>query len=258
MIEHAEDGFFVSRDNARRENYRVVLVDRDEAVIIHGDAREGRHWLRLRAGSENDDFARFETANVLRANDHAVRNVETFEVVGDFDVVHHAASDESNFAADAARDVNDLLNSCDGGCEAGKDDAARGGAAEFFEAPDDGAFGWRVARTLDVGGIGKKCEYALVAVFGERRNVEAGTVDGRVINFEVAGMNDDAEGRANSKRDAVDGAVRDRDEFDFVGTDFHTTARNDFAERCGVEQASFFQAFFYECERETLAEEGNI
>src|SRR5580692_224791 len=41
VVEHAEDGFFVSGNDARGEDDGVVFVDGDEAMIIDGDAGHG-------------------------------------------------------------------------------------------------------------------------------------------------------------------------------------------------------------------------
>src|SRR5882724_10874996 len=60
VVQHPEDGFFVPRNDARRKNDRVVFVDGNESVIIDSDAGERRHGFGLRAGSENDDFARIK------------------------------------------------------------------------------------------------------------------------------------------------------------------------------------------------------
>src|SRR5260370_26783441 len=97
-----------------------------------------------------------EAADVLRANDHAVRDAEILEGVGDLDVVDHAAADEGDFAADTGSDVDDLLDAVDRRGKAGKDDAARGGATKLFDARDDVAFGAGEAGALDVGGVAEE------------------------------------------------------------------------------------------------------
>ena len=147
----------------------------------------------------------------------------------DFDVVDHAAADEGDFAIDARGDVDDLLDAVDAAGEAGEDDAARGGAAEIFEARDDGALGRSEAGALDVGGVAEERENAFVAVAREGVEIEAGAVNGSLVDLEVAGVDDDAERRADGERDAVDGAVRDGDKFDFERIDFDETAGHDFA-----------------------------
>src|ERR1700680_4251007 len=135
VVEHAEDGFFVARNDARGKDDAVVFVDGDEAVIVDGDARKGRHGLGLGGAGENDDGPGIEIANVLWANDHAVGDAQVIHGVRDFDVVDHAAAYEGDFAADAAGDVDDLLDAVDRGRETRNDDAARCGAAKLFETP---------------------------------------------------------------------------------------------------------------------------
>ena len=110
VVQHAEDGLFVAGNDARGKDDAVVFVDGDEAVIVDGDARKGRHRFGLAAAGENDDALGIEIANVLRADDHAVGNAQVIHRVRDFDVVDHAAADEGDFAADAPGDVDDLLD----------------------------------------------------------------------------------------------------------------------------------------------------
>src|SRR6266478_8263992 len=212
-------------------------------MIIDRDARERGHGLGLTAAGEDDQALGVEAADILRANDHAVGDAEVFEGVGDFDVVDHAAADESDFAADAGSDVDDLLNTVDGGREARQNDAARGGAAKFFDARDDVAFGAGEAGALDVGGVGEKREDAFVAVTGEGVEIKGGAADGST----------------DGERDAIDGAVGYRNEFDFEGADFdEAAAGDDLAEGGGLEEAGFIETLFYEREGEAGAVHGDI
>src|ERR1700676_1486310 len=197
VVEHAEDGFFVAGDDAGGEDDAVVFVDGNEAVIVYGDAGERGHGLGLRAAGHDDDALGVVAANVLGANDHAVRNAQVLEGMRDFDVVDHAAADESDFAADTAGDIDNLLDAMNGRSKARKDDAAGGAAAEIFDAGNDGAFRGSEAGALDVGRIAEKGEDAFVTVAGEGVEIERGAVDGSLVDFEIAGVNDDAERRAN-------------------------------------------------------------
>ena len=258
VVQHAENGFFVAGNDARGKNDAVVFVDGNEAMIIDGDARKGRHRFGLAAAGKNDDALGIEIADVLRANDHAVGDAQIIHGVRDFDVVDHAAADEGNFAADASGDVDHLLDAVNGRGEAGKDDPARRGAAKLFDAGDDGAFGGSEAGALDVCGIAEKREDAFAAVAGESVEIEGRAVYGSLIDLEVAGVNDDADGRAHGQGDAVDGAVGDGDELDLERADFDEAAGEDFAESGGVEEAGFFEAFLDEGEREAGAVNGDV
>src|SRR5579862_5355792 len=250
VVQHAENGLFVSRNDPRGKDDGVVFVHGNKAVVVHGDARERRHRLCLRAGSKDDDFARLKRPNVLRADHHAIGNAQVAEVVGDFDVVHHAAANEGHFTAHPEGDVNHLLNAVNGRRKAGKNNAARRRAREILDARNHGAFGWRVAGAFDVGGVGEKSEHAFVPITREGVNVESGAFHRSVVNLEIASVDDDALRRANRERDAIHRTVGDRDKFDFVGANFHATPGNHLAQRGGLEQAGFRQALFDqgECE----------
>ena len=176
----------------------------------------------------------------------------------DFDVVDHAAADERDFAADARGDVDHLLNAVNGRGKARQYHAPRRGAAKFFDARNDSALGGREARALDVGRVAEQRQHAFVAVARESVQIERRAVDGRLINLEIAGVNDDAERRAHRQRDAIDGAVRHGNEFDFERADLDQAAGHHFAQRRGVEQAGFFQALFHQRQREARSVNGNV
>ncbi len=91
----------------------------EQAMIIHGDARKRGHRLGLRAAREHHQFLRIERANILRAYHAAVGHAQLAEAVRNFDVVHHAAADETDLAADHARDINHLLDAVNRAGEAG-------------------------------------------------------------------------------------------------------------------------------------------
>src|SRR5882672_10966439 len=221
VVQHAENGFFVSWNDARGENDAVVFVHGDEAVIVHGDARERRHRFGLRSTGENDDALRIESANILLAHHHSVGDAQQFERVGNLDVIDHAAADKRNFAVYARSNVNDLLNSMNGGSEARENYAPRRRAAQLFDAWNDRAFRRREARTLHVRGIAEEREHAFVAVLRERVKVKRRAADGRLVNLEIARVNDYAEGRANRQRNAVHGAVRHGNKFNLEWANLH-------------------------------------
>src|SRR5260370_36583838 len=91
VVEHAENGFFVSGNDAGREDDAVVFVDGDEAMIVDRDAGKRGHGLGLAAAGENDQAFGVEAANVLRADDHAGGDGEEFGRMGDFALWSHVS-----------------------------------------------------------------------------------------------------------------------------------------------------------------------
>src|ERR1700726_4232145 len=69
VVKHAEDSFFVSRDDAGGEDDGIVFVDRNEAMIVDRDAREGGHGLGSATAGEDHDALRVKAANILRTDD---------------------------------------------------------------------------------------------------------------------------------------------------------------------------------------------
>ena len=90
----------------------------------------------------------------------------------------------------------------------------RRGAEDVVEAREDGALAGRVAGAVDVGGVLQEAEDALLAEFGEGLQVEGLAVGRGEIDLEVAGVEDDADGRVDGEGDAVDQRVRDADGHD--------------------------------------------
>ena len=69
-------------------------------------------------------------------------------------------------------------------------------------------------RAIDVGAVGEERQHALRAELGEAVQVEVLAVDRRLIDLEVAGVDDHADRRRDRQRHAVRHAVRDADELD--------------------------------------------
>src|SRR5258708_33391700 len=101
--------------------------------------------------------------------------------------------------------------------------------------------------------------HAFVAVASEGVEIERSAADGSLIDLEVAGVNNDAEGSAHGEGDAIDGAMGYGNEFDLEGADFHEAAAgNDFAEGGGFEEAGLVEALLYEREGETRSVHGDV
>ena len=81
-------------------------------------------------------------------------------------------------------------------------------------------------------------------------------VDGRLVDLEVAGVDDEPDRRPDGQRDAVGHAVRDADEFDFEGPDGDALFRPDRNQLVGAGQAMLEQLGFDQRERERRAVDG--
>ena len=70
------------------------------------------------------------------------------------------------------------------------------------------------AGVLDVGRVGQEQQHAVVAELGERREVRRATVERRLVDLEVAGVDDRADRRRIASADRVDDRVRHLDRLD--------------------------------------------
>src|SRR5690242_18867727 len=251
VVEHAENGPFIARNDARGKNYRVIFVHGNVAVIVHGNARKGGHRLSLAAAGQNHKPLRIEAANILGPYDHAVGNANKAQRVRNLNVVNHAASNEGNLAVDPNGDVNYLLNAVNRGRKTRQDHAPRRRTAQFFDARHNSAIRRREAGPLNVGRITEKGQDAFAAVLCKSMQIKSRTIDGRLINLEISSVNDDAQRSSNRERDAIQSAVCYRNKFNFVRADLDEAAGHDFAQRCGFKEPCFFQPFFHQRQRKT-------
>ena len=86
------------------------------------------------------------------------------------------------------------------------------------------------ARALGVGGIGEHAEHALVADRGDSRKIGRLAVDRRLIELEVAGMEDRSNRRAQRERASPGDRVVHVDELGFDRAIAHAAARLDLGE----------------------------
>ena len=199
-------------------------------MIVHGNPRERRHRLRLRAARQNGKLVWIVCAQILRPDKAAVGNSKPVQLVGDFNVVHHAAPDETNLSPAHRRDVDHLLNAVNRAREAREDNLSRRGAAKLFKRHRHGAFGWREARPLDVRAVAEEREHAFLPVARKRVQIERLAVDRRLVNLEIAGMNDHAHRRSNCQSNAINRAVRHVQEFDLERAKLNMMSRRNFAQ----------------------------
>ena len=92
----------------------------------------------------------------------AVGNFDVAEVFGDFGGVVHGAAEEGDFASVLVGEFDGEINAVDRRREAGDEKAALGVGEDFVELAADGALAGRVSLALDVGGILKQGQHAVL------------------------------------------------------------------------------------------------
>ena len=129
--------------------------------------------------------------------------------------------------------VDDLLNAVNIGCKGSDDDAPLRLGKNFFKGFAKLLFGGRHARKLRICAVHQKRKNALCAVARKAVDVDRLVVNGRVVNLEVARVDNDADGGRDGKRDCARNGVADLDKFDFEAADLDNVAGID-ALKAGV------------------------
>src|ERR1700739_4280642 len=250
MVDDAEDAFFVAGDDARAENDGVAGINVGVLVVVDSGAAEGTHGLTLGAAYEEHQLVGRVVAHLARIDDEARRDFDIAQILRDFGALHHGAAEDDGLATVFARQFKRDANAVDGRGEAAEEELLPGLRKDLVQAGNDGAFAGGVAGALDVGGILEKGEHAAFAVFGEGVQVESLVVEGREIDFEVAGMNDDADRRFDGEGNAINQRVGDADGLDGERAEGELFFRRNFDELDFVEELVFFELAFNISQRE--------
>jgi hypothetical protein len=132
---------------------------------------------------------------------------------------------KATFALELRRQVDDDLHAVDARGERRDDDHAGRAREDLLERVDDVDLRSGEALAIDVGAVAEQRQHALAAELGEAMEVEELSVERRLVDLEVAGVDEDAERRVDGEPDAVRHAVRDAQELDLEGTDLDDVLR---------------------------------
>ena len=155
------------------------------------------------------------------------REAQPAQTLRDLRVLHHAAADEGDAALELLGEVHEQLQAVHARRERRDHELARGAAEDLLEAVEDVALGSRVAAAVGVGAVGEERQDAARPELGEPVQVERLAVERRLIDLEVARMDDRARRRVNRQRQAVGDAVRHAQELDAERAGGHRLPRLD-------------------------------
>jgi hypothetical protein len=214
VIDDAKDPLFIAGNNARAEDDGVPGVDVGVLVVVDGGPRQRAHGFTLSAADKDHQLLGVEVAHLAGVDNQAGGNVDVAQVLGNLSGLHHGAADDGDFAVVLARQIEGDLDAKDGGREAGEEELLLGLREDFVEAGNDGAFAGRVAGALNIGRVLQQGEDAALAVLGEGVQIEGVVIERGKIDFEVAGVDDDADWRLDGQGHAIDQRMRDADGLD--------------------------------------------
>ena len=178
-------------------------------VVLIRHARECRGGLSLATGRDDRQFLVRDLAQLSRVHHDPFRHFQVAQIDRHADVVLHAASRDEDAAAGGLGAVDHLLDAGDKGGEGGDDDAPLGSRHNLMERFADDLLRWSVARDLRVRRVGEEEEHALVAAAGQSGKIRAIPHHGRMVELEVASVDDEADRRPDDQSGGVGDAVGD-------------------------------------------------
>ena len=114
VVDHAEDGFFISGDHAGAEDNLIAFFDPRMAVLADRRSRERRKRLSLTAGDDHGALGSRQALDIAGAQQKAVGDAEQAQIVRQLTGGLHAAPDERHLPAALERQVEDLLDTMRG------------------------------------------------------------------------------------------------------------------------------------------------
>ena len=193
-VDHLSDGLFVAGDGAGGNNDEIAGADLHVAVAGLRHAGQRRQRLALAAGGDKHDFLRRVFVDLGNVDEHIVRHMKIAQFLRHLGIGHHTAPADGHLAAVLDGQVHDLLDTINVGGEGRYDNALFLGSGKQPAHPlRHRLFGSGKAGTLGVGGIRQQRKNASAPILrdgGQVRDRIAG--QRRVVDLEVAGMNDNA------------------------------------------------------------------
>ncbi len=226
VVDHMRDRALVAGNRARGQDDDVATLDLDLLVLADGDACECRRRLALRTGGHDDELAR---RNLRRRGARLARKLQIAEALGGLDVVDERATDEQHLAAMLAREVDDLLHAMDVRGERRDEHASRRQGEDPFDCAADGLLRGTVAGHERIRRIAAEKRHPLLAVVRETSDVGRLGVDRRVIDLEIARVDDRPGRRRDREGERVDDRVRHANRFDLEHAGLDDLARHESA-----------------------------
>ncbi len=193
VVDDPVNTFFIAGNDARTEHYGVARLDFGVAVVVHGGAGECAHRLALRPADHYHDLLGRIVANLAWSDKRRGRQGDITEILRDFRGLGEAAPDQRDLAMELVRHLGCQLDAVNRRRKAGDEEPAAGVSKDFFELGTYGALAGGEAGALHVSRILQQGQHALLAVFGKGVQVEEFIVSRCGIDFEVAGVDDDAQ-----------------------------------------------------------------
>ena len=180
------DGLLVAGNRRGGNDDRIALVDGYGLMASRRDARECRKGFALRPGAHDDHLIGGNALEVVGIDEVLIGDIEVPQFAGDIGVLDHGTARDHDLAPVGDRGIADLLQTVDMARERSDDHAPLRLGDDAREVLPHFPLRGRERRLLRVRGVGEQQIDPDVAEARKRVEVGMHTVDGRLVEFEVA------------------------------------------------------------------------
>ncbi len=162
---------------------------------------------------------------ILGTDQNSVRDAQETQIVCDLRHTDHAPANHNHFPAKLLGQLDNLLEAVNGGTEAGDQQALFRAVEDILKPRTNGSLGFRIPRTVGIGGIGEQQQNSPLAIVGKGMQVKQFVIGGGGIDFEIARVNHHPKGGGDGQRDGANDGMGNMNELHFERADFHYLLR---------------------------------
>src|ERR1044071_4461299 len=258
MIDQIGNRLLVAGNELRRKDYGVAGRYFDSLVIIQSDPVQHGQRLALAAGGKKCELIVRQVVPPLAFSHEITRQMKIAQLRRDLAIANHAPPTQYHAPATALGNIDHLLDARDARGKSRDQHFAGALLHDLLEIGPDLALGRRVARALDVGRVGHQEQHAFFTVGGEGLKVEHLAFHRRVVDLEIAGVNDRSDRRFDGEGQAIHQAVGDANAFDAKRRYLPRNPGGDLTHVRAILQIVFGQFVGQETESETGAEDRHV
>ena len=258
-VDHLRDHLFVAGDGIGGDDDEITLADAHVAVAGAGHARQRTQRLALAARGDEHDLLGGIFVDLLDVDHRALGRVQIAQLMRHGRVVHHAAPRDGHLAPRRHGKIDDLLDAVHVRGERGDDDALFLRAAEQArKALAHLVLRGGETRALGVRRITQQGQHALFAVGRNGGEVGGAARDGRVVDLEIARVQDDARRTVDGEGQRIRDAVVHMDGLDGKAAQFEFAPRRDLVQLCRRGQAVLLELVADKAQRQARRVHGHV
>ena len=252
------DHSLVAWDGPGRDDHPVPGADVHHRVALRRESCERRHRLSLASRSQQQEPRRGDPIRFLEWDRQAFRNLQESQLARGREVLLKTSAHHSHAPVELDRHAHEVLDAVDVGSEVGDDDPPWSLTKDALERGVQVTFRAGAAAALGVRRVAQQQQHAFIADAPESLHVGRMAVGWRVVELEVAGVDDPSHGRLDGETDRVRDGVADGNRLDPEWAELHRVAHTHLA-KIGLTQHAVLPEFrLEEAEREAGAEDGGV